>query len=111
MGAVLFALPVFIIGLLQPRRYLFIGWILAGLQGVYIGYWSIHEAYFEGGFSEAVWGELGGIWVANSIFSSTSPLLLMAVAHWLCKKWPRVREIKEPLEEERDHTELLHIWR
>lgn len=107
----LLGLPVFFIGLLLSQRHLFVGWILAGIQCALLAKLKIDQAYFAGSFSEAVWKELGGYWVANDIASSLCPLLLMAVAHWLHKKWPSVWEVKDPSEEERGHTEPLHIWR
>lgn len=107
----LLALPVFVIGLLLQTRHLYIGWILAGFQCLIIAFFMIGQAFFESSFSEVVREELGGIWVANSVLSSTSPLFLMAAAHWLHKKWPDVWEIKDPSDLEQSHPKPLHMWR
>ena len=105
------ALPVFVISLLLPRRFLFVAWVLAGLQSLLIVFGSIQQAYFEGGFSEMVWGEMGGAWVFHNIVAAICPLILVALSHGLHVQFPKVWQQYESTKPEREHTEPLHIWR
>lgn len=40
---------------------------------------ACHEAFFDGYFTECIWGELGRVWIVNSVSSSLLPLILVTI--------------------------------
>lgn len=51
-------------------------------------YEAFHEAYLEPGFREAVWGDLGGLWVFHSIVAYVLPPILVAAITLM--KWRQI---------------------
>ena len=76
----------FALGLIHRR----LAWALLpfgmGLSAL-SAFMAYHEAFLEGAFSDAVWRELGAVWVINSIASTVLPAAtaLIAVGWWLGK--------------------------
>jgi hypothetical protein len=110
VGMFLMALPIFAISMILPRRLLFVGWVLAVSMSLYVTFWAVHEAFFEGGFSEAVWREMGGFWVFNSITASACSLYLMALSHWLHVRFPKMWMTSDKVAPLRDHSKPIHFW-
>lgn len=59
-------------------------------------YDAYHEAYLDAGLREAVWSELGGVWVFHSLAAFIMPVILVTAITFL--KWRHIFTIpKRPV--------------
>ena len=67
-----------------------VAWLLMFVALVFslpLAYSFYHEAYIEAGMKEAIWNEMGTLWVVSSISSAFLPLIVAtAVLIWMIKK-------------------------
>ena len=70
--------------------------LIALVFSAFLAYMNIHQAYWERGFSEAVWEEMGSWWVFNSIVSSFLPLAVALFSFFCAVKldysWKKLRD-------------------
>ena len=79
-GMLVFAAP-FALGAVR----MWLAWALLPVAitlSAWLGDWSYHEAFLEAGFSDAVWMELGQVWVVNSLTSTLLPTAVATAAVW-----------------------------
>jgi hypothetical protein len=82
-----------LVGVVHKR----VSWIVLVVAlpfSAWLGYWAYHEAFLELGFSQAVQGEMGRVWIAHSLASACLPAAVAFVV--LCWHMKRRKAMPQP---------------
>lgn len=80
------SVPLVAIAIIHRKGALAMLPVAAAVTGLY-GWLAYHQAFLEGSFSQAIWSELGVVWVVNSVASACVPLCAVT-AVVLLRPWP-----------------------